>query len=91
MDGCSVLDRALTNVDNALAALAAARHAGVPVAQGIEALRFFKGVARRNQVRGGWTASSSMTISPHHPTRDSNDRSPACRCARQRRAHHYGP
>src|SRR5687767_13372908 len=37
---------------NALAALAAARHAGVPVAAGIDALARFQGVKRRMEVRG---------------------------------------
>src|SRR5690606_22438470 len=35
------------NVDNALAAIAAARHAGVPVAAAIDALGRFRGVRRR--------------------------------------------
>jgi len=37
---------------NALAALAAARHVGVPVAQGLAALAEFKNVKRRMEVRG---------------------------------------
>src|SRR5580700_6328889 len=40
------------NMENALAAIAAAHHAGVPVATAIEALRTFKGIARRMQLRG---------------------------------------
>jgi UDP-N-acetylmuramate: L-alanyl-gamma-D-glutamyl-meso-diaminopimelate ligase len=56
------------NVDNALAALAAARHAGVPVAQGIEALGFFKGVARRMQVRGEVGGIVVYDDFAHHPT-----------------------
>jgi UDP-N-acetylmuramate: L-alanyl-gamma-D-glutamyl-meso-diaminopimelate ligase len=56
------------NVDNALAALAAARHAGVPVAQGIEALRIFKGVARRMQVRGEVDGIVIYDDFAHHPT-----------------------
>ena len=40
------------NVNNALAALAAARHAGVPVATGIEALASFENVKRRMELRG---------------------------------------
>jgi len=56
------------NVDNALAALAAARHAGVPVAQGIEALRTFKGVARRMQVRGEVAGIVIYDDFAHHPT-----------------------
>jgi UDP-N-acetylmuramate: L-alanyl-gamma-D-glutamyl-meso-diaminopimelate ligase len=56
------------NVDNALAALAAARHAGIPVAQGIEALRSFKGVARRMQVRGEVDGIVIYDDFAHHPT-----------------------
>ena len=40
------------NMENAVAAIAAARHAGVPVAQAVESLKKFAGVARRMQVRG---------------------------------------
>jgi len=40
------------NVENALAAIVAARHAGVPVARSIEALGEFRGIARRMQLRG---------------------------------------
>ncbi len=40
------------NMENALAAIAAAHHAGVPVTTAIEALRSFKGIARRMQLRG---------------------------------------
>jgi len=56
------------NVDNALAGLAAARHAGVPVAQGIEALRSFEGVARRMQVRGEAGGIVVYDDFAHHPT-----------------------
>jgi UDP-N-acetylmuramate: L-alanyl-gamma-D-glutamyl-meso-diaminopimelate ligase len=56
------------NVDNALAALAAARHAGVPIAQGIAALRTFKGVARRMQVRGEVNGIVVYDDFAHHPT-----------------------
>jgi UDP-N-acetylmuramate: L-alanyl-gamma-D-glutamyl-meso-diaminopimelate ligase len=56
------------NVDNALAALAAARHAGVPVARGIEALHLFKGVARRMQVRGQVDGIVIYDDFAHHPT-----------------------
>ena len=51
------------NMENALAAIAAARHAGVTVEQAIEALQSFKGVARRMQVRGEVDGIGSMTIS----------------------------
>jgi len=56
------------NADNALAALAAARHAGVPVARGIEALARFKGVARRMQLRGEAAGVRIYDDFAHHPT-----------------------
>jgi UDP-N-acetylmuramate: L-alanyl-gamma-D-glutamyl-meso-diaminopimelate ligase len=37
---------------NALAALAAARHAGVPVVAGLTALTGFEGIRRRLELRG---------------------------------------
>ena len=52
------------NMENALAAIAAARHAGVAVEAAIEALHSFTGVARRMQLRGEVTAYVSMTTSP---------------------------
>jgi UDP-N-acetylmuramate: L-alanyl-gamma-D-glutamyl-meso-diaminopimelate ligase len=56
------------NVDNALAALAAARHAGVPLALGIEALGSFKGIARRMQLRGEVGGIAVYDDFAHHPT-----------------------
>jgi UDP-N-acetylmuramate: L-alanyl-gamma-D-glutamyl-meso-diaminopimelate ligase len=56
------------NVDNALAALAAARHAGVPIERGINALRHFKGVARRLQLRGEAAGVRVYDDFAHHPT-----------------------
>jgi UDP-N-acetylmuramate: L-alanyl-gamma-D-glutamyl-meso-diaminopimelate ligase len=56
------------NVANALAALAAARHAGVPVAQAIEALASFQGVARRMQLRGEVGGIAVYDDFAHHPT-----------------------
>jgi UDP-N-acetylmuramate: L-alanyl-gamma-D-glutamyl-meso-diaminopimelate ligase len=56
------------NRQNALAALAAARHAGVPIAQGLAALSEFKNVKRRMEVRG---AANDITVYDdfaHHPT-----------------------
>jgi UDP-N-acetylmuramate: L-alanyl-gamma-D-glutamyl-meso-diaminopimelate ligase len=53
---------------NALAALAAARHAGVPVAQGIEALNRFQGVKRRMEVRGTVNGITVYDDFAHHPT-----------------------
>jgi UDP-N-acetylmuramate: L-alanyl-gamma-D-glutamyl-meso-diaminopimelate ligase len=53
---------------NALAALAAARHAGVPVTQGIEALARFKNVKRRMEVRGVVNGVTVYDDFAHHPT-----------------------
>jgi UDP-N-acetylmuramate: L-alanyl-gamma-D-glutamyl-meso-diaminopimelate ligase len=53
---------------NALAALAAARHAGVPVAQGIDALDRFQGVKRRMEVRGVVNGITVYDDFAHHPT-----------------------
>lgn len=56
------------NVKNALAALAAARHAGVPVAAGIEALSGFKNVKRRMELRGKVGGVKVYDDFAHHPT-----------------------
>ena len=56
------------NAENALAALAAARHAGVPVARAIEALAQFRGVARRMQLRGEVRGVRVYDDFAHHPT-----------------------
>jgi len=40
------------NVENALAAIAAARHVGVEVPQALDALQAFQGIARRLQLYG---------------------------------------
>jgi UDP-N-acetylmuramate: L-alanyl-gamma-D-glutamyl-meso-diaminopimelate ligase len=56
------------NADNALAALAAARHAGVPIEQGIQALSRFQGVARRMQWRGTAAGVKVYDDFAHHPT-----------------------
>jgi len=53
---------------NALAALAAARHAGVPVAQGLAALTEFKNVKRRMEVRGTVNGITVYDDFAHHPT-----------------------
>jgi len=53
---------------NALAALAAARHAGVPVAQGLAALGEFKNVKRRMEVRGVVNGITVYDDFAHHPT-----------------------
>ena len=53
---------------NALAALIAARHAGVPLAQGIRALETFGGVKRRLEVRGVVCGVTVIDDFAHHPT-----------------------
>ena len=53
---------------NALAALAGARHAGVPVAQGLAALAAFKNVKRRMEVRGTVNGITVYDDFAHHPT-----------------------
>ena len=56
------------NRQNALAALAAARHAGVPVAQGLAALSEFRNVKRRMEVRGVVDGITVYDDFAHHPT-----------------------
>jgi UDP-N-acetylmuramate: L-alanyl-gamma-D-glutamyl-meso-diaminopimelate ligase len=56
------------NMENALAAIAAARHAGVDVPQAIEALQEFKGIARRMQLRGEVGGVRVYDDFAHHPT-----------------------
>ena len=56
------------NMENALAAIAAAHHAGVPVATAIAALRGFKGIARRMQLRGEVQGIRVYDDFAHHPT-----------------------
>ena len=56
------------NVDNALAAIAAARHAGVTVAHAIESLREFKGIKRRMEVRAIVNDITVYDDFAHHPT-----------------------
>jgi UDP-N-acetylmuramate: L-alanyl-gamma-D-glutamyl-meso-diaminopimelate ligase len=53
---------------NALAAVAAARHAGVPVALAIEALNTFTGVARRMENKGEIGGITVYDDFAHHPT-----------------------
>lgn len=53
---------------NALAALAAARHAGVPVALGLEALGQFKNVKRRMEIKGVVNGITVYDDFAHHPT-----------------------
>lgn len=56
------------NVQNALAAIAAARHAGVPVEQAIAALGEYRGVKRRLEVRGVVNGVTVYDDFAHHPT-----------------------
>jgi len=56
------------NMANALAALAAARHAGVPPSVGIEALCRFRGVKRRMELRGEVRGVRVYDDFAHHPT-----------------------
>ncbi len=53
---------------NALAALAAARHAGVPVSHGLAALAEFKNVKRRMELRGTINNITVYDDFAHHPT-----------------------
>jgi UDP-N-acetylmuramate: L-alanyl-gamma-D-glutamyl-meso-diaminopimelate ligase len=56
------------NRSNALAAIAAARHAGVDPAAAIEALQRFGGVRRRLEVRGAAGGVTVYDDFAHHPT-----------------------
>ncbi len=56
------------NRQNALAALLAARHAGVPLARGLTALSRFKNVKRRMERRGQVDGVTVYDDFAHHPT-----------------------
>ena len=56
------------NMENALGAIAAARHAGVTVESAIESLGTFQGVARRMQLRGEVNGIRVYDDFAHHPT-----------------------
>jgi UDP-N-acetylmuramate: L-alanyl-gamma-D-glutamyl-meso-diaminopimelate ligase len=56
------------NAENALAAVLAARHAGVETQTAVEALREFKGVRRRMEVRGTVNGITVYDDFAHHPT-----------------------
>jgi len=58
----------LHNVQNALAAIAAARHAGVPSPRAIAALASFQGVRRRLEQRGVANGVTVYDDFAHHPT-----------------------
>lgn len=53
---------------NGLAAIAAARHAGVPVAQAIDSLGRFENVKRRMELRGTVNGIAVYDDFAHHPT-----------------------
>ncbi len=56
------------NRANALAAIAAARHAGVPPGLAIQALQHFTGVKRRMEIRGKVNGITVYDDFAHHPT-----------------------
>lgn len=56
------------NVENALASMVAAKHAGVDEAISVEALKHFKGVRRRMEVRGVVNGVTVYDDFAHHPT-----------------------
>jgi len=56
------------NMDNALAAIAAARHVGVPAELSVESLSGFKGIKRRMEVRGVVNGITIYDDFAHHPT-----------------------
>jgi UDP-N-acetylmuramate: L-alanyl-gamma-D-glutamyl-meso-diaminopimelate ligase len=56
------------NRSNALAAIAAARHVGVPPAQAIDSLARFQSVKRRMEVRGKVKGVTVYDDFAHHPT-----------------------
>jgi len=56
------------SINNALAAIAAARHVGVPVALACECLSGFKGIRRRMELRGEVNGIHVYDDFAHHPT-----------------------
>jgi UDP-N-acetylmuramate: L-alanyl-gamma-D-glutamyl-meso-diaminopimelate ligase len=56
------------NVENAIASIVAARHAGVSEATAMEALAHFQGVRRRMEVRGVVNGITVYDDFAHHPT-----------------------
>ena len=56
------------NAENALAAVLAARHAGVPLAIGLGALASFRNARRRMEVRGAVRGVTVYDDFAHHPT-----------------------
>ncbi len=56
------------NVENALAALAASEHVGLPTARAMEALSAFKNVKRRLEIKGQVNGITLYDDFAHHPT-----------------------
>ena len=56
------------NVSNALAAIVAAHHAGVPIVNACESLAAFKGIKRRMEVRAEVNGITVYDDFAHHPT-----------------------
>ncbi len=56
------------NMHNALSAIAAARHVGVPVAEAVAALGAYTGVKRRLELRGQVNGVTVYDDFAHHPT-----------------------
>lgn len=56
------------NISNALSAIVAARHVGVPAAIGVDALAEFKGIKRRLELRGEVSGVAVYDDFAHHPT-----------------------
>ncbi len=56
------------NMENAMAAIYAAQHVGVPIAISIEALNKFKGIKRRLEVKGKVKNAIVYDDFAHHPT-----------------------
>jgi UDP-N-acetylmuramate: L-alanyl-gamma-D-glutamyl-meso-diaminopimelate ligase len=56
------------NAENGVAAMLAARHAGVPLDSAVEALEAFEGVRRRMELRGEVSGVRVYDDFAHHPT-----------------------
>ena len=65
---CRIALSGAHNRSNALAAIAAARHAGVDPVEAIAALERFEGVRRRMEVRGSVGGVTVIDDFAHHPT-----------------------
>ncbi len=66
--GVKILQNGVHNYANALAAISAARHAGVPLETSLDALRLFKGVKRRMEFIGEASNVKVFHDFAHHPT-----------------------